>query len=324
MIERLGVDIETGKRLGGDFTLESLRESGYEAVFLGIGAPGGIGLAVPGEECRGVTEAIDFLREYNLRGSAEVGREVVVIGGGNAAIDAARTAKRLGAKSVRIIYRRTRNEMPAYAEEIAEAQAEGIEIVTLAAPVEIITENERVAAVKCQRMSLGEFDRSGRRGPVPVEGSEFEVNVDQVIAAIGQFLELGEILNGAKPQLTRRNYIDVNPLNGQSSVPWLFCGGDAATGPASVTEAVGAGEKAAVGIDEFLTGEKHAFWREYAEVGTFFDPEADPVSYARVPQRTVPVSRRKGSFTEVEVVMSEKNALREAKRCLRCDYREEM
>jgi NADH-quinone oxidoreductase subunit F len=324
MIERLGVDIETGKKLGRDFTLESLRESGYEAVFLGVGAPRGFGLGIPGEDARGVVEAVDFLREYNLRESVNVGKEVVVIGGGNAAVDAARTAKRLGAESVKIIYRRTRNEMPAYTEEVVEAEAEGIEIVTLAAPVEVVGKNGSVAALKCRRMSLGEFDRSGRRKPEPVEGSEFDVKADQVIAAIGQFLEPGEILDGTELILTRRNYVDVNPLNGQSSVPWLFCGGDAATGPSSVTEAVGAGEKAAVGIDEFLTGQKHAFWREDREVGTFFDPEADPVSYARAPQKTLPASRRKGNFTEVEVAMGEKTALREAKRCLRCDYREEI
>ena len=320
MIERMGVDIETGMRLGTDFTLAGLREEGYEAVFLGLGAPHGIGLDVPGSDAEGVTEAIHFLRDYNLRGSVPVGGKVVVIGGGNAAVDAARTAIRLGAASVTIIYRRTRAEMPAYAEEIDEAEREGVRLRLLVAPVEVVVADGKVAGVKCSRMALGEFDRSGRRRPEAVAEDIFSLDADQIIAAIGQRLDPGEILDGTAPELTRRHFIAADPLTGQTSVEWVFAGGDAAVGPSSVAQAVGGGERAAVGIDQYLTGEAHAFWREEQELGIFFDPEADPVEYPRAAMRLIPVNRRRHNFDEVEMPFTETVALREARRCLRCEY----
>jgi len=322
MIERLGVEIETGVRLGKDFTLKGLRGAGYEAVFLGVGAPQGLHLGIPGEDAEGVTEGIEFLREYNLRGSVPVGRNVVVIGGGNAAVDAARTAIRLGADSVTILYRRTRAEMPAYLEEVEEAEREGVRIETLVAPMEIITKNGRVAGMKCSRVALGEFDRSGRRRPIPVEESDFVVEADHVIAAIGQSLDLDEMLDATELTLTNRKFVNINPVTGQTSVEWIFAGGDATTGPASVTEAVGAGEKAAVGINVYLTGENDAFWRDEKDVDTFFDPEADPVDYPRAKLRLLSVSKRKHNFSEVDLPWKESTAVREAARCLRCDYRD--
>jgi len=322
MIERMGVDIETNTRLGRDFTLKSLRDDGCEAVFLGVGAPDGLGLRIPGRDARGVTEAIRFLREYNLRGSVPVGKNVVVIGGGNAAVDAARTAVRLGAESVTILYRRTRDEMPAYKEEVEEAEHEGVHLRTLVAPVEVVVEGGRCVGVKCTNMFLGEFDRSGRRRPEAGDDEPFIVEADQVIAAIGQTLDLKQVLDGTEVKLTPWNFVAADRLSGQTSVPWLFAGGDAASGPASVVEAVGAGERAAVGIDEYLTGENHAFWREPIEVDTAFDPDADPVDYPRAEMKLLPINKRRANFNEVELPYSEKVALCEAKRCLRCDYRE--
>jgi len=323
MIERLGTDIETGVRLGKDFTLQSLRDEGYEAVFLAVGAPRGTRIGVPGEDADGVVEAIEFLRIYNMTGSVPVGKKVAVIGGGNAAIDAARTALRLGAETVTVLYRRTRAEMPAYEEEVAEAEREGVAMEFLIAPVEIVTTNGRVAGVKCSRMALGEFDRSGRRRPVDSGEPPFVVEADQVIGAIGQTLDPAEILDGTELKLTRRNFIEVNPVTGQTSVEWIFAGGDAVSGPASVADAVGAGERAAVGIDRYLSGENHAFWREEHELDTFFDPEVDPVEYPRAAMRLLPVKKRMNNFDEVELSWRETVALREAKRCLRCDYRDE-
>jgi NADH-quinone oxidoreductase subunit F len=322
MIERLGVKIETRKRLGKDFTLKGLRDQGYEAVFIAVGAPHGSRLGIPGEDSEGVVEAIRFLREYNVKGSVPVGKKVVVIGGGNAAVDAARTAIRLGAESVTILYRRTRGEMPAYAEEIEEAEREGVHLKTLIAPTAIVSQNGHATGVKCRRMTLGDFDRTGRRRPIASVGAEFVVEADQVIAALGQNLDPKEILDGVELSLTQGNYINVNPVTGQASIPWIFSGGDAVTGPASVVWAVGAGEKAAIGIDQYLTGEKHAFWRTDKEPDVFFDPDADPVPYPRAEIRSIPVAKRRKNFTEVELHMSETVALREAKRCLRCDYRE--
>ena len=323
MIERLGVDIETGAKLGRDFTLQALRDEGYGAVFLGVGAPQGAGLGIPGEDAEGVVEALGFLREYNLRGSVPVGSNVAVIGGGNAAIDAARSALRLGAESVTILYRRTRDEMPAYEEEVEEAEAEGVALRLLVAPAEIVVEDGRVNGVKCHRMWLGDFDHSGRRRPQASDEGLFVVEADQVIAAIGQSLDTAEMLDGTPLKLTRRNFVQVDPVSAQTSVEWLFAGGDAASGPGSVAHAIGDGERAAVGIDRYLTGEIHAFWREDKELDTAFDPEADPVEYPRARMPLIPVAKRRNNFNEVELPFSEAAALREAKRCLRCEYREE-
>ncbi|MDQ1257585.1 MAG: NADH-quinone oxidoreductase subunit [Candidatus Hydrogenedentes bacterium] len=321
MIERMGVEIETNMRLGKDFTLDSLRKDGYEIVFLAVGAPKGSKMRIAGEDAEGVADAMQFLRQYNMTGSGKVGKKVAVIGGGNAAIDAARTAIRLGADSVTVLYRRTREEMPAYKEEIEEAEHEGVRLRLLTAPQEIVVKDGRVAGVKCQQMWLGEFDKSGRRRPETKGDDTFVVEADTVIAAIGQSLDPKEILNGATPALKRDNFIQTDALTSRTSVEWLFAGGDAATGPSSVAEAVGAGERAAVSIDKQLTGEEHAFWRAEAEVDTAFDPDADPVSYPRAKMRMIPVSKRAGSFTEVELPYTETVAVREAARCLRCDYR---
>lgn len=324
MIERMGVDIETNMRLGRDFTLNSLRRDGYEAVFLGVGAPNGVRLRIPGDEAEGVAEAIRFLRAYNLRGSVPVGKNVVVIGGGNAAVDAARTAIRLGAASVTILYRRTRDEMPAYKEEIEEAEHEGVRLRTLVAPVEILVENGRVAAVKCHPMCLGPFDRSGRRRPETSGEEAFLLEADQVIAAIGQTLDVKQLLDGISLKLTPSNFVWADPLYGQTSVEWIFAGGDATLGPASVVDAVAAGERAAVGMDRFLTGDEHAFWRTPRLVDTAFDCDADPVEYPRAKMKLVPIAKRQHNFNEVELPFTETVAVREARRCLRCDYREKV
>jgi NADH-quinone oxidoreductase subunit F len=323
MIERMGVTIETNQRLGRDFTLQGLRAQGYEAVFLGVGAPVGMHLGVPGEDLKGVDDAIRFLREYNIRGSAPVGRNVVVVGGGNAAIDTARTAVRLGAESVTVVYRRTRDEMPAYAEEIEEAEHEGVTIKVLTAPVEIVGEEGRVTGLKCQAMALGEFDRSGRRRPQAASEQPFVIPADQVITAIGQKLEPAEILDGQPVTMTQNGFVAVDPHTGRTSVDWLYSGGDAALGPASVVEAVAGGERAAVAIDTKFTGTEHAFWRKEKKCEVPFDPNADPVKYARAKMGLLPVQRRRNNFAEVEQPWTEAVAICEAKRCLRCDFREE-
>jgi NADH-quinone oxidoreductase subunit F len=338
MIEALGVDIKTNKRLGRDFTLSSLKETGYEAVFVAVGAPKGSGLGMkgagpgqgagPGEgaggegaDGAGVTEAIDFLRQYNLTGKVPVGKNVVVVGGGNAAIDAARTALRLGAASVTVAYRRTKAEMPAYIEEVEEAEREGVKFQFLAAPVDLEEKNGTLSGVKMRRMDLGDFDRTGRRKPVANPMSDFIMKADQLIAAVGQTLQPNEIFDGVALKLNDREFIAVNPVNGQASEEWVFAGGDAVSGPSSVIEAIAAGEKAAVGMHAFLAGKGDILWRIPRTVDTFFDPDADPVMGGRPGLKLIPVSRRKG-FAEVETTWSAGVALAETKRCLRCDYRE--
>lgn len=320
MIEGMGVTIETGKRLGKDFTLAQLREQGYEAVFIGVGTPSGLTLNLPGKEAEGVVDALNFLRTYNLRGSVPVKKSIVVIGGGNAAVDAARTAIRLGAEEVRVIYRRTQDEMPAYAEEIDQALEEGIILHTLTNPIEILNTDGKVSGIKCQSNRLGAFDSSGRRRP-EAEEKTFVIEAEQVIMAIGQSLNCKEIL-GEIPVETLFNgaFLKTNSENGQTSVPWIFSGGDATNGPQTVIRAVAGGEKAAAGIDEFLTGANHAFWRNEKKTDTFFDPDADPVNLPKQKLSLLPAERRKHSFDEVEQVWVESEAVRQAKRCLRCDY----
>jgi len=322
MIETMGTQILTDKTLGKDFTLSELREEN-DAVFLGVGAPGGVPLGLPGEDASGVTQAVDFLRTYNLRGSVDVGKNVVVIGGGNAAIDAGRTALRLGAESVTIVYRRGRDEMPAYAEEVDEAIQEGVVLRSLLQPVEVVSgSGGKTEKLICLPMHLGDFDSSGRRSP-KANGRDKTINLpaDQIILAIGQRLDANRIIGSEGPALDSRGFIKADPVTGATNLKAIFAGGDAAEGPSSVVKAIGAGERAAVGIDALLSGEEdRAFWRWEKENDTSYDPDADPVPYPREKMKVLPQNRRRHNFEEVEQPWTESVAHRQAHRCLRCDY----
>jgi len=318
MIERMGVEIQTGVSLGRDFSLQQLRQQGYDAVFLGMGAPDGVRIDIPGDDAEGVFDAMTFLRTYNMRGSAPVGNNVVVIGGGNSAFDAARTALRLGAESVTIVYRRTRDAMPAYNEEIEEAELEGVRLMLLTSPVEILQENGKVIGLKCLPMQLGEFDRSGRRRPKTGSNEPFVVPADQILTAIGQTIELGTVVDEKIDQ--QREFVRINPVNGATNVPWLFAGGDVVSGPSSVVEAIAAGERAAVGIDAHINGTANPFWRDIRPLDVKFDPDADPSMEPREKPNTIPVERRRYNFDEVELPWTEPIVVRQATRCLRCDY----
>ncbi|NLF08026.1 MAG: FAD-dependent oxidoreductase [Pirellulaceae bacterium] len=319
MIERMGVEIYTNTTLGKEVTLKSLRAEGYDSVFLGVGAPLGLGLGLPGADAEGITDALNFLRTYNIRGSVPVGNDVVVIGGGNSAIDAARTALRLGAEKVTVVYRRSRDAMPAYEEEIEEAEHEGVVLRLLTAPIEVVYEEKRATGLKCTPMRLGEFDRSGRRRPEE-GGDAFVIPADQILVAIGQTLDLQQITKDVHLEVRNQAFVQIDPVTCQTSEKWIFAGGDAVTGASSVVEAVAAGERAAAGIDQYLTGENHAFWRKDREVDTFFDPEAEPSESPREKLNLIPVERRRGNFDEVEQPWREAVAVCQAQRCLRCDY----
>jgi NADH-quinone oxidoreductase subunit F len=280
MIESLGVDIQTNKKLGRDFNLMNLHDDGYETIFIGIGMPKGLKMSIDGSDAEGVVDGISFLKEYNLRGSVKVGQKVVIVGGGNAAIDAARTCIRLGSKRVTIVYRRTEEEMPAYKEEIEAALQEGIIIKTLTNPIEIIKKDNKATGVRCHAMKLGEFDQSGRRKPEDVS-QIIDFEADQVIFAVGQEIDQSDFVCSTSLNIFKGGKIKTDPITGQTSVPWIFAGGDAVTGPSSVIEAVAEGEKAAVGIDMYLNGANHAFWRVDRPVDVEFDQDAEPVSYPR-------------------------------------------
>jgi NADH-quinone oxidoreductase subunit F len=204
---------------------------------------------------------------------------------------------------------------------VEEAEKEGVRFEFLVAPVELNVKDGKLSAARMRRMSLGDFDRSGRRKPVARSEDDFTLETDQMIAAIGQTLVPSELFDGVSLKLNDREFIAIDPVTGQTSEPWVFAGGDAVSGPSSVIEAIAAGEKAAVGMDRLLTGAEHAVWRVSKTVDTFFDPDADPVFAARPGLKLIPVAKRKG-FAEVETTWVERIALGESKRCLRCDYRD--
>ncbi len=253
-IKNLGVQIETGKEFGKDFTLESLGKDGYKAVFVAIGTQKGMKLNVPGEDLLGVMNAVDFLKNIALGKAVDIGRKVAIVGGGNSAIDAARTCKHLGAQEVMILYRRSREEMPALPSEIAEAEKDGVHFVFLVAPKQIIGENGRAKAIECLRMKLGEPDESGRRRPVAVSSSEHQYDVDMVIPALGQLADQFCIPHELSSEESRTSLIPVDALTMETNVQGVFAGGDIVTGPASIIEAVGAGKRAAASIHLYLMG----------------------------------------------------------------------
>ena len=252
-ILRLGVELKLNMALGKDFTLDDLFDQGYKAVFLGIGCHQGRALGIPGEDLEGVMQGVEFLRRHNLDQEIKVGKRVAVIGGGNVALDAAGAARRYGA-TVTIVYRRSREEMPAHAWEIDQGLCEGIKILYQVAPLEVRADNGKVETLLCQQMDLAEPDDSGRRRPIPIAGAEFELPVDLVVAAIGQ--EAGaQVLKDQGISCTRLGTIEVDEVTYMTSRPGVFAAGDASTGPWIAIEAVGGGIEAAESIDRYLKGE---------------------------------------------------------------------
>lgn len=252
-VQDLGVEIKTNTPIGKDLTLDDLFAQGYKAVFIAVGAHQSMRLNIPGEEAEGVVHGVDFLRDLNLGREVWVGDRVGIIGGGNVAMDAARSALRLGAKEVLILYRRSRQEMPASTEEIEAAEHEGVKIEYLVAPVEVLTNQGKVVGLRCVRMRLGEPDTSGRRRPIPIEGSEFNVELDMIIPAIGQAADLSFIPEDSGIEV-RRGRIVVSPDTLATTRPGVFAGGDVVTGPWIAIEAIAAGKKAALSIDAYLRG----------------------------------------------------------------------
>jgi 2-oxoacid:acceptor oxidoreductase delta subunit (pyruvate/2-ketoisovalerate family) len=318
-IKDLGVEIKTGVEFGKDITLESLREDGYKAIFLAIGTQKGMKLNVPGEELEGVVNAVDFLRAISVGEPIKVGERVAVIGGGNTAIDAARTAKKLGAKEVMILYRRSREEMPALPHEVAEAEKDGVKFYFLVAPKQIIGENGKVKSVECLRMRLGEPDESGRRKPIPISFSEHQYEVDMVIPALGQTLELSCVPPELLDKESRAPSIKVDFTTMETSVKGVFAGGDMATGPASIIEAVGAGKKAAVSIHLYLRGQDPRSAREEKIEETTW---VKNWGYVKKKERRYepPLEKPHLIFEEAKVYLEKmkREAVFEAFRCLGC------
>jgi len=312
----MGAEVRLNTPVGRDGgpSLDDLLHE-YDAVFMAIGAHGSSRMNVPGEDLPGVYQALPFLRDLNLGKPVQMGKRVAVIGGGNSAIDAARCALRLGSQ-VQILYRRSRTEMPAAPYEVAAAEAEGIEIQLLVAPTQVLEKQGRVGGIECIRMELGEPDASGRRRPVPIPGSEFTLDVDTIIAAIGQNVESDGL--GLE---TKWGRLVADQDTMQTALPGVFAGGDAVTGPASVVEAIGAGIRAAESIHRYLRGTnlregRRLSWSDPKQI------QVTPLTKVRPAPRQVMLelspAERAASFLEVEQGFTQEQAMAEAQRCLDC------
>ena len=324
-----GIEVKTDITMGVDFTLKSLKDDGFEAFFLGTGAWDTRSLGVEGEDLIGVLPGTHFLIDRGLEKETPVGDKVAIIGGGNTALDAARTSWRLGAREVTIIYRRSRKEMPANDIEIEEAGKEGVIFHYLAAPVKLMGEKGRLTHLEYLEMELGEPDESGRRRPVPKKGTETVIEVDNVINAIGQF-PATDFLKADGVGLTRWNSIEVvDEATGQTNIEGVFAGGDAATGASILVEAIGAGRRAARSIHLYLSGEKVSV-PENAITRKSVLPDVEEVKEVKESERVhmpeLSVDERKLSFKEVDLGLDEKMTKGEAERCLKCGlvcYRKE-
>ncbi len=323
VIKKLGVEIKTNSSVGANaIPLDDLKKQ-FSAVFLSVGAHKGLKLGIPGEDnFEGILDCITFLRGVNIdKNMNKPGGKVAVIGGGNAAMDAARTAVRLGCEEVNVIYRRSHAEMPADPSEIESAIEEGIKINYLVQPTKVIGDKGMVTGIECVRTELGEPDLSGRRRPVPVKGSEFMVNCDVVIPAISQAPDLGFLAKGHGFKTTRWSTFEVNPET--TSIQGVFAGGDAVSGPATVIEAIAAGQRAAVSIHNYLRkGEDHRDYRiprSYKKMPQVSLSNEEQSSLRRPEMPHIPVAERKGTFGEVALGFTLEAAVNEAKRCLRCD-----
>jgi heterodisulfide reductase subunit A len=311
----LGVETHTNTTLGKDVTLENLKTMGYKTFFLAVGAQKNVRLGIEGENLDGVFHALDFLRSANLGEKVNIGDSVAVIGGGNVAVDSARTALRLGAKKVTILYRRSRAEMPAHQPEVEEAEKEGVEIKFLVAPERILGKNGRVATIECLKMLLGPPDETGRRRPMPIEGSEHTIPVDTVIIAIGQMLDSSTLPE--KIQTSRRTII-VDPVTFETNIQGVFSGGDATSGPASVIEAIACGKEAAISIHRYLRGEDMRTGRSEKRIKVEDVPKEGIIKRQRKFIPVLPVEKRMKNFEEVALGYTEDIAVEEANRCLAC------
>jgi formate dehydrogenase major subunit len=319
-VRSLGGEFRLGVKLGRDIALGDLRKD-FDAVFLAIGAQGSKNLGCPGEEL--ALPALDFLGKVAEGSDPAIGRDVLILGGGNTAMDACRTAVRLGAPNVRVLYRRSRREMPCLMSEVEAAEEEGVRLETLVAPVELTRAGNGKLRLTCRRMELGRPDESGRARPVPIPDSEFSLEADTVIAAIGQDVDTGSMKAGDLA-LTKWG-IGANPVTLATNLEGVFAGGDAVTGADLAIRAVAAGKLAAASIDQYLHGRPVLGdpgmitvlmgRMDEEELAEFFRNVEGP---ARIPMPELPVESRVRNFDEVELGFPEDMAVREAARCMNC------
>ena len=317
------VTVKSNAALGRDFTINSLFEQGNKAIFLAMGAHKSRKLNIEGEDSSGVYPSIQFLKAFNLSGKKLAKGRVGVIGGGNSAIDAARVALRQDrVENATILYRRTRQEMPAFEEEIEAALNEGIKLETLLSPVKIISKNGHITGVECIKNKLGERDASGRRKPIPIPGSESIVPIDTLIVAISEEPDI-KFLSSMELSMNKEGFLQIDEETLATNLSGVFAGGDMVTGPNTVVDAIAAGKKAAVTIDRFLRGEKLKqpsvvkLPKVYIESAVISEEERSLAKRAETPM--LPVGLRQHSYAEVNMTLSVEIAKRETRRCLRCD-----
>jgi NADPH-dependent glutamate synthase beta subunit-like oxidoreductase/2,4-dienoyl-CoA reductase-like NADH-dependent reductase (Old Yellow Enzyme family) len=324
VIKKTGVEIRLNNPVGQDgLTFDDLWEQKYKAIFISSGAHLGTKLGIPNEELEGVVDGVSWLRDIHLGRDVKVGEKVVVVGGGNVAIDSARMALRLGAKAVTIAYRRSSDEMPAIKDEITEAEEEGIKIHLLSNPCKILSESGKCTGMECFQMELGEHDGSGRREPLYVEGSEFIVEADMIIIDVGQVPDLSLLPWNSKLQISRRGTVVTEVRGMATNIPGIFAGGDAVSGPSSVIEAIAAGKRAASGMDCYLRGVP--FPSEYIKPPVVTMDDAHMKWHLREVEKedrtvmpTLDPKERKDCTKEVGLGFGEEETVREARRCLNC------
>lgn len=319
IIRELGVEIRTHQKAGRDFKLEDLRHEGFEYIAIAAGAQQGLALGIPGEDTPGVLDGLAFLRAVREKKAPRLGAKVGVIGGGDVAMDCARTAARLTDGAVTLVYRRTIDQMPAQREELRDTVAEGIGIRELLAPHSVVAEGGRIKALRCTRMKLGEPDGSGRRRPIEIPGPEFDLPLDHLIVAIGQRADLS-FFGDQKVELTSNGYIKVDPQTMETSVAGVFAGGDVVLdGPETIVKALGDGRRIARSIRARVEGrrepEPEAGQLENVDVVDILRRRSRRTP--RVPVAQLPLDRRRG-FDEVVLPLAAADATREANRCLDC------
>ena len=311
---QIGIEIRTNTPV---ISLDLLFKMGYRAVFITVGAHQGLRLGIEGEDSPGVVDGATFLREVNLGLKPSIGERVAVVGGGNVAIDAARTALRLGTKEIKILYRRSREEMPADPSEVEHSMEEGIEILFLVTPTKIESK-EGVLGLTCARMELGQSDASGRRRPVPIKGSEFNMEIDALITAVGQ---APQVPNDFHLRIGRGSTIRVDPVTLTTNREGIFAGGDAVTGPATVVQALATGRQAAFRIDEYLQHRYPLIGKDEGEtsVGDLLPKTIEMIKkLTRFDPPCFSPDARTKEFEPVELVYDWESAVNEARRCLRC------
>jgi NADH-quinone oxidoreductase subunit F len=327
-IARRGVEIKYNTPVNVNFTIDDIKNNGFEAVFIAAGAQRSQSIGIPGEleDVEGFYYGLRFLRDVKIGKPVKIGRNVAVIGGGNVALDSSRTALRLGADEVSIFYRRSREEMPVTEVEYDETLAEGVQVNFLVSPTRVVSNQWKVTGLQCVRMKLGEADAGGRRRPIPVPDSEFFAPADTVIAAVGQAPDLSFLPPGSALERTRWERLAVDENRLATNVSGIFAGGDFVAGPGMVIEAIAAGRRGAIAIDKYLRGDasrveiydlKPSVIEEEVSEKEEGDETWEPQFRPETPH--LPLQERKGSFKEIELSFSEGKARQEAKRCLRCD-----